>query len=252
MNSPDADFINNIWDQFNLTNYVDYFIFLNLLRATDNTGKNIYLAKYNSDEPYYYVPWDLDGCFGTIWDGTNEHITDDILTNNFFDRVIELNPENYSKTVANRWFEYRDDFLETSHLIEKFEDQYNFLSDHKVYEREAIVYPNYSFGQEDLSYLTVWLQERLSFLDSYFDNLLPINEVSGKASKVLLHPNPTDGQLYLRNCDDCLGEEYKIYDVLGNLMTVETLRRNYISIEKLNRGIYILIIQNQAHQFVVK
>ncbi|WP_157757622.1 CotH kinase family protein [Pseudalgibacter alginicilyticus] len=39
INSSDIDFTNNIWEQFNLDNYSGYFLFLNLIRATENTGK---------------------------------------------------------------------------------------------------------------------------------------------------------------------------------------------------------------------
>lgn len=44
LNSSETYFIENIWSEFNYDNYLDYFIFLNLLRATDNSGKNIYLG----------------------------------------------------------------------------------------------------------------------------------------------------------------------------------------------------------------
>ena len=79
INSSELEFENDIWSRFEKDNFINYFLFLNLIRATDNTGKNIYLAKYKQGEPYFYIPWDLDGCFGTIWNGTNSNITDDIL-----------------------------------------------------------------------------------------------------------------------------------------------------------------------------
>ena len=111
MNSSESDFATNIWSKFVEDNIIDYFLFLNLIRATDNTGKNIYLGKYKADEPYFYIPWDLDGCFGTIWNGTNENITDDILTNGFMDRVIDENPNNTFMNIASKWFDYRNDIF---------------------------------------------------------------------------------------------------------------------------------------------
>jgi len=66
MNSSESDFTSSIWSKFVEENFINYFLFLNLIRATDNTGKNIYLGKYKANEPYFYIPWDLEDCFGTI------------------------------------------------------------------------------------------------------------------------------------------------------------------------------------------
>jgi hypothetical protein len=37
---------------FNIDNAVDYFIFLNLLYASDNIGKNNYVAKYDTGQQW--------------------------------------------------------------------------------------------------------------------------------------------------------------------------------------------------------
>ncbi len=56
INASDEDFSNSIWNKYNEENFASYFMFLNLIRATDNTGKNIYLAKYKKNSEYFYVP----------------------------------------------------------------------------------------------------------------------------------------------------------------------------------------------------
>lgn len=56
VNEDSLSFYENYEDWFHLDNAVDYFIFMNLLRAIDNTGKNLYIARYTSGEPYFYVP----------------------------------------------------------------------------------------------------------------------------------------------------------------------------------------------------
>ncbi|RZL13486.1 MAG: hypothetical protein EOO62_07970, partial [Hymenobacter sp.] len=75
VNSSDNNFYSQYQSKFNLANAVDYYLFLNLMRATDNTAKNLYVAKYKANEPYYYVPWDLDGVLGNDWSGANVNIT---------------------------------------------------------------------------------------------------------------------------------------------------------------------------------
>src|SRR5690606_14265416 len=125
-NSTDEEFA-DIWNRFNYVNFLDYFIFLNVLRATDNTSKNIYTARLNSVSPYFYVPWDLDGCFGTIWDGTNVNITDDILVNGFFRRVIDTDINNYWENARSRYFELREGVLHPDSLISRFNASYELL-----------------------------------------------------------------------------------------------------------------------------
>ena len=252
MNSTDTEFIENIWNEFNDDNYLDYFIFLNLLRATDNTGKNIYIAKYNADEPYFYTPWDLDGCFGTIWNGTNVDITDDILANGFHKRVIELDPNNYSSSVMDRWYEYRNNILSTEVLTTSFEDQYQFLLENKIYEREALVYPNYEFKRQDLDYLLSWLQDRLIYLDSYFNNPLPINHVEFENEKRYIYPNPATDLIYLNEIKDFGNNEYKIYDLWGRIVHEGQITEKSISIKNLSQGNYILVLNKYKYKVTVE
>lgn len=252
MNSTDSDFTDSIWNEFNHDNYLDYFIFLNLLRATDNTGKNIYIAKYKTDEPYFYTPWDLDGCFGTIWNGTNENITDDILVNNFHKRVIELNPNDYSIAVSNKWEEYRDSILNTEELISMFENQYLFLLENKIYERESIVFPNYEFNRQDLDYLLTWLQDRLAFLDDYFGYTLATNSEKLENEKIYIYPNPATSFIYFNNSKEIENNEYKIFDLWGSIVQEGIISEKHISIERLDKGAYILVLDERRYKLTVK
>lgn len=252
MNSSNADFVENIWTKFSYKNYLDYFIFLNLLRATDNRGKNIYLAKYKTDEVYFYVPWDLDGCFGTDYRGVKVNITDDILDNGFYRRVIRLNPQNYSTSIANKWFDYRDNILKTEKLIESFENTFQFLSDNKVYEREAIVHSNYQYNQQELDYLLTWLQNRLSYLDNYFSNSLSINNIDLGYTKGYVYPNPANDIVYLKNINNLENKTYKIYDLLGRLIDQGKITDNSIHIEELKQGNYIIVLNNKSYNLSIQ
>ncbi len=252
MNSSNTQFIDNIWDKFDFDNYSDYFIFLNLLRATDNTGKNVYFAKYQSDAPYFYVPWDLDGCFGTIWNGNNQNISNDILGNGFINRVIALNPNNSSTSISNKWFEYRGTIFDHTALIETIQTQYEFLLNNKIYERESLVYPNYSFSQQDLSYMLNWLENRLTYLDTYFGNFLSINENNSDNKDVFLYPNPIKDDIYIANLNYLVNKEYKLFDVSGKLIRQGNIEGNVISIKHLEKGYYFITLDKETHKLLVK
>ena len=248
INSSDTDFNTNVWNHFNQDNYLDYFIFLNLLRATDNTGKNIYIAKYNTNEPYFHIPWDLDGCFGTIWNGTNENITNDILTNGFHNRVIQLNPNNYTDFVSNRWSYLRNNILDETILLNAIENKCLYLLDNKIYERETLAYPNYSFNQVDLDYILDWVHDRVVFLDIYFATL-STNESLFQNTKTFVFPNPSNDKIYIDN-GELLNKQYVIYSSLGKIVQKGVLKINFIDIEKLTKSEYILVINNVLYKFI--
>ncbi|NMH86276.1 CotH kinase family protein [Flavivirga algicola] len=252
MNSSNTQFIDNIWEEFDFDNYSDYFLFLNLLRATDNTGKNVYLAKYQSDEPYFYVPWDLDGCFGTIWNGNNENITNDILINGLIDRVIVLNPNNSATAISNKWFEYRNNVFDSTSLIEAIETQYEFLLNNKIYEREALVHSNYPFSEQDLLYMLNWLENRLNYLDTYFGNILSVNENNSKENKVSIFPNPIKDKIYIANINYLADKEYKLFNFSGKLINQGNIKENFIPIKNLEKGYYFMVLDNETYKLLVK
>ncbi|PID95672.1 MAG: hypothetical protein CSA94_00380 [Bacteroidetes bacterium] len=248
--SSDRDFTSQIWEEFEYNNCSDYYIFLNLLRANDNTGKNVYVAKRKQDTPYFYVPWDLDGAFGTWWDGTNHEATNDILSNGLYDRLHELNPANYLNNLANKWFTYRNDLFKKDQLIERFQRQYDFLSSHKVYEREALVFPNYSFGEEDFSYLTHWIEDRVDFLDWFFDEFYSFDPLFTQTKP---YPNPLQGnKIYFTNYIHLIGKKYKIYNILGHIVDEGRMHNNYIAVAQLKKGIYVLHIHNKKYKLIVR
>lgn len=250
VNSSDADFT-GIWDKFNYQNYLDYFIFLNLTRAADNTGKNIYIAKYDSVSPYFYVPWDLDGTFGLKWDGTYWNITDDILTNGFMDRVIDTDVGNYTEDVNARWAELRQSVLNTDYVIDRFEYSYNLLKANNVYTREALVFPNYPFDQESLDYIETWIQERMAFLDIYF-GYEPVG-ISKKNKTILrFYPNPVSDELYLLNTDDYANKPYQFFDIQGKIVKEGIFDGHSIIVSKIQPGFYFLSMDDLREKIVVR
>jgi len=170
MNSEDDYFNENLENRLVLNNFADYFIFLNLLRATDNFGKNIYLAKYTENEPYFYVPWDLDGTFGIIFDGSREDIYDDILENGLFSRLLEIN-DAFKEFTYFRWQELRNDILNENNLCSNATILYNSLLSNAIYEREILKWGEEVIDFTNLDYTFEWLENRLDFLDNYFLSL---------------------------------------------------------------------------------
>ena len=173
VDASDSTFKQQISSKIREDNFADYFIFLNLTRAEDNTGKNLFLARYNETSPYFIAPWDLDGTWGYYWSGDRKDVTNDILLNNLFQRLLNTD-SNFKMQLATRWFSLRESLLSIDSLYADINVNYNFLTANGVYERENMVWSGdyLSYGKDELDYVQNWTQARVTWLDSYFKSLV--------------------------------------------------------------------------------
>lgn len=177
-NADNATFKANIGNQVYIEGSMDYFIFINLMQAEDNDDRNYFLARYQAGDPYFFVPWDLDGTWGYTAVGVRTYKYNQIATNGLFNRLLSVNPNNYKQNLAARWFELREGLLSSSALISGFNEDYNYLQSNGVYERDVLVAnDNYSqLGRGNaLDYVRNFITKRLIFLDNYFGALMDVN-----------------------------------------------------------------------------
>lgn len=250
INADDTAFTNNYASVLDLANAVDYFIFMNLVRASDNMGKNIYFARYDADAPFFFVPWDLDGTFGTIWDGSRENITVDILSNGLYKRLWQ--DSTFRDQLTTRWNTLRKDMLSNASLHNLLGVSYHYLMDNGVYEREALAWSAYHFNESDWNYMNVWLDQRLAFLDIEFNK--PLSKEAPTALVVEYFPNPAKDYLIVIHQE--IMQAIHITDIRGKLVQKEAPNsfRKLIDLSKLNSGSYFLqiITQNNVHYIKVQ
>lgn len=165
INSDDSAFAKGIENRFVIDNAIDYFLYVNALRATDNLGKNLYLIRYDAQTPYFYAPWDLDGTFGTIFSGKRINTTDDFLFNGLLRRLIATDASDFVARFQARWKELRADQLSTEKLLKKQRKNYEMLSENLLFEREAVAWESFKYDVEGLEYMQDWTRRRLAFLD---------------------------------------------------------------------------------------
>ncbi len=171
LNSDDTAFAKAISERFNLDNVIDYFLFINALRGPDNMGKNIFLARYDIGSPYFYIPWDLDGTFGIIYNGKRVSTTDDFLSNGLLRRLLKVNPDNFIDRLQKRWKELRKNVLNIASLQERQTSVYKLLIKNKVYDRERIRWDSIDYQEDELYYMQDWTKKRLLFLDQYISEM---------------------------------------------------------------------------------
>ena len=171
VNGTDDAFTKGISDKLHLENVIDYYLFINTIGAVDNFGKNYYLAKYNTNEPYFFVPWDLDSSFGLVQNAQKYTVTDRTFSNNLFDRLIAINPNDFNGKLKKRWNDLRASKLSNDEVLKRFDDKYTNFSKNKLYERDALIWPKKTSDADDYNYLKDWIKGKMSYLDGYIKNL---------------------------------------------------------------------------------
>lgn len=257
VNSPDSLFYTDFTKYFDLDNAVDYFIFLNLVRASDNTGKNLYIAQYNSIEPFYYVAWDLDGTLGIDWNGSWHGWYYGLLSNGMYDRLLhDCQPNGFKELLKNRWQELRQTIFSAPYLIHTLEENYHYLERNGVYQRERFAWPAFDGNITDLSDLKQWLNNRLIQLDLLFEeDCIPVINFDPKdpysfQQEILVYPTPTTDLLYIdyKNRKEAVG---RLFNATGALILDFPIKYGHQAkdLSHLEQGLYLLYINNGTSQF---
>lgn len=237
-NSSDQDFINGIEERFDFKNLMDYFILLNVARILDNRGKNIYLCRYDVNEPYFLTPWDLDGSWGLLWNGSNDSKTEGALSNNLFDRIIATDAGSFRQRISDRWNQLRMTILADDALEDRIHTANQFLLSNQVYEKEESIW-EYVYSTSDLDYMFGWIDDRLEFLDGYFNTITSIEEQQPEAFNI--YPNPAQDYITVSQDTDHT-VKINIFNILSNeVVKTETLnQKTDIFIGDLHPGLYVL------------
>jgi spore coat protein H len=249
MNASDEDFKANYATKFHVDNFVDYFIFLNLAKAADNTGKNTYLAKYAADHPYYYVPWDLDAVFGNHIDGTEDNNTDDFLTNNLYHRLWQDCSENgFRQKTRERWNSVKETIFSYAHLMEVFQSNYNVLSQNLVYERENLAWNEYSMDTNQMDYISSWVGNRWEYLDVVFNEECFMNTQDFSADVIEIYPNPASDILHF-NWNNSNKLNVKLYNMVGQMVMKTEVEKSQpsLNISQFESGIYWIQLENESN-----
>ena len=180
VNSNDADFISHVNEYFDMPVVIDYYIFLYVLNAYDNRGKNMYWAVYDKteDKKITIGVWDLDNSIGQRW-------TDQWIPNasspdypfadnmNLYYRLKQLNADSFNEKVLERYQQLRTTCLSTDSLIMRCQDYYELLKNTGAAQREEERWSGDSdVGgeeinfQKEIAYITDWITLHMQYLDN--------------------------------------------------------------------------------------
>ncbi len=162
-----TEFVSEIGNLIDMDSFIDYYILVNLLSAVDNTGKNMMLTKWDAEEKLSVIPWDLEASWGILWYGDRISHTG-LLSNHLYERLLELNPNDFRNKLKIRWLNLRSTVIIPSDLQFLFNDNFSYLSISGIKNIENTKWESGILSEEEKQYINDWVIRRIEFLDGYF------------------------------------------------------------------------------------
>ena len=252
MNATNNAFFAQYAAQFDKANAIDYYLFVNSLMAMDNMGRNLFLARYKKSGAYFYLPWDLDAIWGLDTDGNLTYNTAGLMSNGFFDRLTnDCSEAGFVASARTRYNALRNTILNTSHIMEMIQNQYDELVEMRAYERESEAWPGFSVDESQLSYIRSWLDDRFNYLDGEINAACGTWDVEENIENqfVEVFPNPAKDRLNIHFTEPCEAS-VRLYDMTGRLVysNVVSTQTLVIPTQEFSNGIYTLLINVAAKQ----
>lgn len=188
--SSQEDFNAKFEQHFDMNSVVDGFIFLNMIVAHDNIGRNTFwiLRNVNESKKFIHGLWDLDGTLGRQWHRYTEDPNQGWVASGFriYERIINENPAGIHQKIYDRWQEIKDGALAPSNFNEIVENYANIQIKSGARNREVERWksrdmndrPNWGYDnvyyddlESEIAYMKDWWQKRHTKLNSLINSL---------------------------------------------------------------------------------
>lgn len=254
MNSSDNAFYAQYSSQFDKSNAIDYFLFINALGAMDNMGRNLFMARYKKTGTYFYLPWDLDAIWGLNTDGYQTNYTGGLKTNGFFDRLMsDCTTNGFVASAQTRYNALRNSILNHDHIMELVQNQYDELLESGAYDREHEAWPSFTVDENEIKYMSEWIVRRFNYLDGEINAVCGTWDIKETADNqfVELFPNPAVDHIMIR-LDETQEASVALYDMTGRLVySKQTASQVWlVPTRGLAKGIYTVVINAANRQQV--
>lgn len=265
--TTNANFIQKVGTYYDLPVFIDYYLMIELMLASDNHGKNTFLSVYDqSVSPKMTIsPWDMDGTWGRRWDGTTRWYggntlpaqnfssfinTNEHMENNLYIRLRFLNPDGYSDKLKARYKELRSTFFTRDKIIERFKA---YRAQFKVSGADTREMNRWGIGNfdDELVYLSNWIYSRIVYLDNqYLGGPYVMDVHNNTIAKLSVFPTSVRDQFTISNIE--AGQKVQIVSLQGiqMLQTVSTETQLVLNISNYAPGIYIVKVGGASTKVV--
>lgn len=249
--------IDSVKSRFDYPMLRDYYLFIDLLLATDNHGKNLFWYAYDTQGPegdkLSLAPWDLDGTFGQDWDG--------VITNT---KDVTLDFDTYIKNYEHGQFAIFDLIKSRSEWQQDLKDRYAELRIKGVISGDSIAnrFANYASlfeasladqREQDMwsktyhsrhkdiqggaTYAESWIRRRVNWLDQKYGfdaTVTAINEAKAEAYFAAL------GGVGCISVNAGKAQSVRIYNIAGQLVRNAQVGSGVTTINGIPAGIYVV------------
>ena len=253
-NSSDEDFRAGIAARFHLDNVIDYYLYANTIFAIDNHGKNQRLARYSTDEPYFFSVWDLDATFGNNYDGSDMDDFSGWLGHNLYDRLIATNAADFNTSVCDRYRDLAPGLLSADSLGRRIDRALATLADNGALAREAARWPDLTdAGPEQRAYTADFLRQRTDWMNRHVCSRRVSTTDPGRGPAFRVHPNPTGGAVSVER-EVTTRAPYRLFSATGRLVATGWLasQTETIDLPRLTPGVYLLIVDRRAERLIIR
>lgn len=140
--------------------FADYYLFVNLIGASDNMEKNLFLCWDGAR--FYPMPWDLDAAFGRLYTAAPAE-ADAWYSSPFFDALLQR--ADFQSLLRERWAALRET-LSPDAILQYFEAWYDLLAESGAWARELERFPSYTDVATGVTY-TLDARAELDFIRAY-------------------------------------------------------------------------------------
>ncbi len=185
--TSDSDFDYLFDKYFNLSTLNDYYLFIELLLATDNHGKNMFWGVYDmadtqEGKKMELGVWDLDGTWGRNWAGSSSYTPatePDYMqflwdhehgASYLFLRTMTSRFRNNAALLEQRYAELRPTYFEPEALVKRFTDYGDLFATSGADARESSRWPGYHPDiPGEMDYVSEWIRARVETLDALYN-----------------------------------------------------------------------------------
>ena len=233
----------------------DYFLFIELMLATDNHGKNMFFFNYDQKaqkcaKMIGITPWDLDGTWGIRWDGSKsytkaaQNFTQFITqyehgTHTLFYRLFHSSKWNWFNDLKARYAELRTKQFSEESLTNRFLDYGDLFRESGADVREQNRWNGYHTDiLGDVDYIKQWIADRLKFLDKQYNYSPVVDGIqTPTANEAFFTATGGSRCIVIETNKTC---NVKIYSLGGQLVRTVSLDQPITKVEGLNAGVYIV------------
>lgn len=249
--------IDSVKSRFDYPMLRDYYLFIELLLATDNHGKNLFWYAYDTQGPegdkLSLAPWDLDGTFGQDWDGVTTNTKDVTLD---FDTYIKnyehgqfaifdliKSRSEWQQDLKDRYAELRTKgVISGDSIANRFANYASLFEASLADQREQNMWSKtYHSRHKDIqggaTYAESWIRRRVNWLDQKYGfdaAVTAINEAKAEAYFAAL------GGVGCISVNAGKAQSVRIYNIAGQLVRNAQVGSGVTTINGISAGIYVV------------